>query len=539
MKKIFLALLLLISVNAFCQDNPQSARGKIAIKWGRLVYWNGNEWKALADSTAVSSGGSMVYPSAGIPLSTGTAWGTSITDNSTNWNTAFSWGNHASAGYLTTETDPLSVKSANNLSDLNSSTIARTNIGLGNVTNESKFVMFTSPVFTGNVTASTITSGLWNGTKIGMAYGGVPTGGLSGQVLSKASNSDNDLTWVTTGGLGTVTNVTATNNTGQTWTITTPSTTPNLSLALTSAAVGLSNVENTALSTWAGSTNLTTIGALSKADFVNSATPSTPSTGNSSLYVKNIGGHAELSLIDDVGEIQHFQPSLSFNTLKGWFPAAATTINLLSSTITSVGTISHTTPATTNLKTSATRFTNTSAATAAALASNRPGLLECTRGNAANIGGFKVVLRFSLTTLQAGMRMFAGLSSTATTAPANVDPTVTTTDAKLGMAINTNTGNWNLIHNTAGTAPTVIDLGASFPVNNTSVYELVLSCPPNSANVYYRIKNLSTPAETSGTLSTNLPLNTAYMGRLIWATNNATAASVAYDVYKFTVETDY
>jgi hypothetical protein len=51
---------------------------------------------------------SMIYPSAGIPVSTGSAWGTSIVNNSTNWNTAYSWGNHALVGYLTsyTETDP-------------------------------------------------------------------------------------------------------------------------------------------------------------------------------------------------------------------------------------------------------------------------------------------------------------------------------------------------------------------------------------------------------------------------------------------------
>ena len=35
------------------------------------------------------------YPSLGIPLSNGTSWGASITNNSVNWNTAFSWGNHA------------------------------------------------------------------------------------------------------------------------------------------------------------------------------------------------------------------------------------------------------------------------------------------------------------------------------------------------------------------------------------------------------------------------------------------------------------
>ena len=37
-----------------------------------------------------NTGNGMVYPGVGIPLSTGSAWATSITDNSTNWNTAYS-----------------------------------------------------------------------------------------------------------------------------------------------------------------------------------------------------------------------------------------------------------------------------------------------------------------------------------------------------------------------------------------------------------------------------------------------------------------
>lgn len=48
----------------------------------------------LGDILALIGGG-MVYPGSGIPLSTGSSWGTSITNNSTNWNTAYSWGNHA------------------------------------------------------------------------------------------------------------------------------------------------------------------------------------------------------------------------------------------------------------------------------------------------------------------------------------------------------------------------------------------------------------------------------------------------------------
>ena len=44
---------------------------------------------------SVATGAGMVYPAAGIPVSTGTAWAASIANNSANWNTAYSWGNHA------------------------------------------------------------------------------------------------------------------------------------------------------------------------------------------------------------------------------------------------------------------------------------------------------------------------------------------------------------------------------------------------------------------------------------------------------------
>jgi hypothetical protein len=64
----------------------------------RLSY-DGTNFQVLGIG-GTGGGGSMVYPGAGIALSTGSAWGTSITDNSANWNTAFGWGNHASAGYM-------------------------------------------------------------------------------------------------------------------------------------------------------------------------------------------------------------------------------------------------------------------------------------------------------------------------------------------------------------------------------------------------------------------------------------------------------
>ena len=66
----------------------------------RTITINGTTFDLSADRSWTIT--SMIYPAAGIALSTGTGWGTSITDNSANWNTAFGWGNHASAGYATT-----------------------------------------------------------------------------------------------------------------------------------------------------------------------------------------------------------------------------------------------------------------------------------------------------------------------------------------------------------------------------------------------------------------------------------------------------
>lgn len=51
-----------------------------------------------------TAGVTMVYPTAGIGLSTGTGWTTSITDNSAHWNTAYGWGNWASSRQTSTST---------------------------------------------------------------------------------------------------------------------------------------------------------------------------------------------------------------------------------------------------------------------------------------------------------------------------------------------------------------------------------------------------------------------------------------------------
>jgi Repeat of unknown function (DUF5907) len=98
MKRLILIPILLFCVTAFGQfDKPTLFNGintNIRNKTSSQL-----RLAAMLDSMVASmeliGAGSMVYPGAGIPLSTGSAWGTSITDNSADWNTAFGWGNHS------------------------------------------------------------------------------------------------------------------------------------------------------------------------------------------------------------------------------------------------------------------------------------------------------------------------------------------------------------------------------------------------------------------------------------------------------------
>ena len=274
---------------------------------------------------------------------------------------------------------------------------------------------------------------------------------------------------------------------------------------------------------------------------VSTTDPSAPLAGNIIVYSKDIAGRQLPKWIGPSGLDTPFQPNIMFNQISVIGPGGGTTVGVLGCTVTNVGTIANPNIATTNLKTQTRRFTNTLATTTAnSVASTRITSLECWRGNVAGQGGFFVVARFGITTLIVGNRMFVGLTDTATAVPTNIDPTTSTTPGKIGMAITANTGNWSLVHNITGTAPTVIPLGASYPINTTDLLELVLFAKPNDSVVTYRITNLSTNAQTSGTLSTNLPASTTPLGRVIWITNNTTTGTaIGFDCSRFSLETDY
>ena len=269
--------------------------------------------------------------------------------------------------------------------------------------------------------------------------------------------------------------------------------------------------------------------------------PAAPAAGNLRIYAKNIAGRILPKWIGPSGVDTPFQANLGFNRVSVVMPAGGTTLSTFvggfGTTFTNTGTAANPTPTSTNLFTSVRRATFSTGTTAGTVASHRQSTLQVWRGNATGLGGFFYTIRFGTDTLASGNRAFAGMADSVS-APTNVDPTTTTTPGKIGMAINTNTGNWNFVTNVTGTAPTVTALGSSFPVNTTDLYELILYSPQNGSSIGWRVTDLSTGAQTSGTASTNIPTNTTFLAPQFWITNNATAAAATLDFSGWYLESD-
>lgn len=275
-------------------------------------------------------------------------------------------------------------------------------------------------------------------------------------------------------------------------------------------------------------------------DFPAIADPAVPAAGNLRVWSKDIAGKIWPKAMGPSGLDYPLQASIAFNNCRSVKPGVGATLTThataFSTGYTSVGT-TFTIPAiaTGTLLSRTRRWTQATNATAGQLASHRSTVAECSLET-----GFMFQTRFYLLTTAVGQRGFFGLNSSVAAAT-NVDPAAATAvvNAQIGMAFNLNTGNWKLVNNTANTIPTVLDLGASFPLNVTDFLELVLFAKPGATSVGYRITNMTSGATVSGTLSTNLPLATQPLAVQEWMTNNATAGIVAFGSSGWYLETDY
>ncbi len=270
------------------------------------------------------------------------------------------------------------------------------------------------------------------------------------------------------------------------------------------------------------------------------ATPATPTTGLK-LWSRNLGGKRLPYVTEPSGESWPLQGSLWRQKASLLSPnGAGTGISTLGLGSTASGTATARNPASTNLFTSTRRLGYVSAATAGATAGVRHNALTFWRGNAAELGGFLFSCRFGISDAAAvaDARMLIAMSATSG-AFANANPS--TLLNFIGIGCDNAQTTLRIMHNDGTGAATVIDLGANFPANtrNVDLFEATFYCPSNAANVFYRVERLGTAFTAEGSITTDMPANTAFLSPQVWRNNGATALAVGVDVVGMYVETEY
>jgi hypothetical protein len=240
-----------------------------------------------------------------------------------------------------------------------------------------------------------------------------------------------------------------------------------------------------------------------------SAEPSTPSADTMVFYAKKIGGRMMPKWKGPSGLDTAIQPALFQNNIIMLVPQTTTTITLWGTTNTSVGTVSHPALASTNLRTSMRRWIWTSAATANSASEGRTAAGLVWRGDAAGLGGWYYACRWAISSSTANQRVAVGLwATTAATATTQVPSALTNCIFAGWDSADTNL---QIMHNDGAGTCTKIDLGASFPANNTTaVYEFMMFASPNGSSVYYRVVRLDTGAVAEGEITTDLPASTTF-----------------------------
>jgi len=267
--------------------------------------------------------------------------------------------------------------------------------------------------------------------------------------------------------------------------------------------------------------------------------PPPPPSGRLALYGRNRAGQGWLDVQRPSGRHFPIQPHFGVNRVAFWAPSTGSSVNAIGMPRSTVGTVVTPTPNTSNLANSMRRWRITSAATAASAAEERSAGWVCWRGNAEGLGGFTCVTRLSLVTLQPTGMGFFGLIGSST--PLSTTLTLSTLVNALGIGFERGIhDNWQIVHNDGAGAPTVIDLGADFPVANTAnVLTLYIAAAPNGNEVGIRVVEEVSGAVAEAMITTDMPAAAQLLSPRNYINNGSTAAAVAYDCSGVYVETDY
>lgn len=273
--------------------------------------------------------------------------------------------------------------------------------------------------------------------------------------------------------------------------------------------------------------------------------PSPPAEDQLALYARSVGGRMLPVAMGPSGLDSPLQPHLGLNRAVWWIPHGNSNTALTSMGITAV-----TTGTATAVNVTAgslfgmMRRISYRVATAAsnAVVGWRGGVNQYSvGGSAAGLGGFHMILRWGgdLGMTNASHRCFVGMRPTA--APTDVNPSTLTN--LVGVGYDAADTTFHVLSNDASGTATKISLGAGFPkpgVDAQDVYELVLFSPPGLVQlVHYRLRNLTTGAEATGTVTSDLPsASTLIAPHMALSVGGATSV-IGLSIKCVYIETDY
>lgn len=290
----------------------------------------------------------------------------------------------------------------------------------------------------------------------------------------------------------------------------------------------------------AGQINLTGNLALSGADTTVSLTgvttePSAPSTGQLKIYSKEIAGKMFPKTVGPSGIDSPLQNAFWQNNICIWQPTTASNGLWLGTAPASAGTYATVLPTSTSLYTAMKRGRWSNIATTANQVLTQRSLeLMYFLGNSAGMGGFFFYTRMGFDTWTDGGRLFAGLFN----GNSLIQSDPSTVNNNIGFAVDV-ADNGLIYFQTKGTGAAV-RTSTGFTITSGSGYDMYIFAAPNSTTVSWRILEINTGTEATGSSAVSGPAVNVMMMAGIQASNAALTSvnDIQLCINRIYVETD-
>lgn len=266
------------------------------------------------------------------------------------------------------------------------------------------------------------------------------------------------------------------------------------------------------------------------------AEPPAPAADRLHWYSKKIAGKMTPKCKGPSGLDFPLQTALWQNNVCLWSPTTVTAGLWLGTAGAGAGTYSTALPTVTNIYTAMKRARWANIVTTAnQVLGQRNTEAMFFRGNAPGQGGFFFYTRCGMDAWTNGGRFFAGMHTATTVVSADPSALANT----CGFAVDA--GDAGAISFLTRDASAATKASTGFSMANNTGFDLFMFCAPNSSEIHWRIVNLLTGTEASGTATATLPVNTTMLTAGVLASNAALTpvTSINLGVNRIYVETDY